>query len=139
MGINASWYKKYLFPSFNSLIFSSNALWYVMTAKCLVIYPFHTLRALTVIRPIAYVTAELAQLYGALRLGFSLFSIWGIFERRQVQRKLMSAIMSITGVFNLYFGMVLLGRGRWNTSTFLPILLVESILTFINIIYALKY
>lgn len=150
MGINASWYRKYLLPSFDSIVFFSNTLWYTSTAKCLVIYPFHSLRALTIIRPITYVAAELAQLYGTLRLGFSLFSIWGMFDglkergrgnerKSRLRRKLISAIVSITGVLNIYFGTILLSRGRWNGSILLPSLFIESILTVLNAIYALKY
>lgn len=106
--------------------------------------PFSFLRGLTIVRPVTFVSAELCQWMGALRLGYaalslqSLLAINGTATAHAAARQ-NSLLLAIVGFGQLIAGLVSWQRGRWIGFRLLSLLALESCLAAGHLLHYLDY
>lgn len=88
-----AFWKNRLVPSIPRLLYLLNTVWNGFLSRYLLTHPFAILRAMTHIRPVTFVSAELVQIMGGMRLGYAIMSAIGLV--RHGSREQASLILSM--------------------------------------------
>jgi hypothetical protein len=108
--------------------------------------PFAFLRGLTIVRPVTFVSAELCQWMGSLRLGYAALSLQsliivmnGCSGAGQAIARQNSLLLAIVGFGQLIAGLVSWQKGRWIGLRLLSLLALESCLAAGHLLHYLDH
>lgn len=94
-------------PAPSRMVFSTAFLWHSLAVRSFILSPFNTLRAVTMVRPVSFTSAEVLQYLGGLNIGYAWLALQALLSARRdvAGRKRAALVLSIvtgTVVFFLY-------------------------------------
>lgn len=116
-------------------IFTCSFVWNTLLAHQMIINPFDSMRLLSHIRPVSFVTAEIVQWMGGLRMGYVALSLQSLVSGSASEASFTFAFLGIT---QLLIGLSSWHRGRWYSSRLILFLLAESSLAAGHLIHYLQ-
>lgn len=128
-------------PSPSRLLATTSFFHHTLLARQLLFQPFATLRFLTPIRPITFISAELAQCLGCLRAGYGLLALQSlILDRRgsSLASTQTSLILASMGIAQSIMYLIVWRKGRWFQGRLLTVLMVEACLAAAHLLHYLE-
>lgn len=111
--------------------------WNALLAHQMLLYPFPTVRLLSHIRPVTFLSGELAQWIGGQRLGLAILALQSLFSPQRARSQYNSFVFAFLGATQTIVGLVCVGRGRWYSGRLLVFLLVEASLAGAHLLHYL--
>lgn len=119
-------------------LFLSSFAWNTLLAHQLIMYPFPAARLLSYIRPVTFLTAEISQAVGGLRLGYAALALQACLTRSLHGQQQASFVLAFMGITQTLLGLAFWGKGRWIPGRLVALLFVEASLGAAHLIHYLR-
>ena len=116
-------------------IFTCSLVWNSVLAHQMILNPFGSVRLLSHIRPVTFLTGEIVQWMGGLRLGYAALALQALVSGSASQSSFAFAFLGIT---QFLIGLSSWHKGRWYSSRLLIFLLAETTLAAGHLLHYLE-
>jgi hypothetical protein len=127
----------YYSPAPHRVVFTSAFFWHSLAVRYFIMTPFSTLRAVTHVRPITFISAEIVQYLGGLNIGYALLAIQGLFlPASDVDgRKRNALVLAAASLSQVWFTVKFWRNARWALAGMIPIFIGDAMISLLALVY----